>query len=211
MIGKRLRIARVLSISFCFIFVAVFYVPIVAFAEEEAVGKVFYVRGSVEYLAAGKDPNTSRKAGEVQTASLGNWSKAVLRQPVYLGDEFRTGGKSRIKIQFADKSMIALGPNAKFSVEKYVFDAKQKLRQGVVSVAHGLAMYIVNKSQSHKDSSFVIVTPTANIAARGTQGFVSVTDEATFVANEAGAVDTTNILTACAAGQLPEDVCKDIE
>ena len=49
-------------------------------------------------------------------------------------------------------------------------------------------MYIVNKSQNNKKSFLKIVTPTANIGARGTQGYVAASDERTLLANQAGAV-----------------------
>lgn len=83
---------------------------------------------------------------------------------------------------------MALGPRTKMSVESYLYKPKDKLRQGVINVAHGLSMYIVNKSQKNKKSSFRIVSPTGNLAARGTQGYVSSGKNKTLIANQAGTV-----------------------
>lgn len=205
---KNIRFGVTQSKVFFVLFVFVFGIGSVSvFAEESPVASVLSIRGNVEYLAGGPVASEG-KEGDVKAVSLGSWGKASVSQPVFLNDKFRTVGKARVKILFVDKSMIALGPNSEFEVKKYVFDGSSKLRQGVVSVAHGMAMYIINKSQTNKDSSFKIVTPTANIAARGTQGYVRVTEEATYVGNEAGAVDTENVVTACANGHLPDGVCK---
>ena len=59
-------------------------------------------------------------------------------------------------------------------------------------MAHGLSMYIVNKSQKNKKSSFRIVSPTGNLAARGTQGYISASAEKTLIANQAGTVMVSN-------------------
>jgi hypothetical protein len=78
------------------------------------------------------------------------------------------------------------------SVESYLYKPEDKLRQGVINVAHGLSMYIVNKSQKNKKSSFRIVSPTGNLAARGTQGYVSSSKTKTLIANQAGSVIVSN-------------------
>ena len=113
-------------------------------------------------------------------------------QPVYIKDTYRTGRKSRIKILFEDKSLMALGPRTRMSVESYLYKPEDKLRQGVINVAHGLSMYIVNKSQKNKKSSFRIVSPTGNLAARGTQGYVSASKDKMLIANQAGTVLISN-------------------
>ena len=119
--------------------------------------------------------------------------KIKKKQPVYAKDRFRTSRKSRLKILFADKSLMALGPRSEMTVESYLYKPKDKLRQGVINIAHGLSMYIVNKSQKNKKSNFRIVSPTGNLAARGTQGYISVGPEKTLVANQAGTVLVRNI------------------
>jgi hypothetical protein len=178
-----------------------------ASADAKPVGKIITVTGTVKFLASSETPVAQAKPGEASPATFERWEKVKRDQIVYEKDQFQTFRKSRVKILFEDKSLIALGPNSKFKVESYVFDAKDKLRQGIMSLSHGLSMYIVNKSQKNKNSYFRIVTPTANVAARGTHGFVSATDEMTFVANQAGAVETENVETACQKLELPGKLC----
>jgi len=184
------------------------------FAAENPVGKIIGITGTIEYFLAGSEPVAEAKPGEVQTVSFEKWERVIFHQAVYAQDKFRTSRKSRLKILLIDNSLIALGPNTEVKVESYLFNAEDKLRQGVIGVAHGLSMYIVNKSQTNKNSIFRIVTPTGNIATRGTQGYTSSSESNTFVANLASCVDTSNInpeiravVTLCAreGNNIPKD------
>ncbi len=144
--------------------------------------------GTVKYFVA-KDSSASRGTpGEVKRVAFEPWQNVKKRQPVYATDQFRTGRKSRLKILFSDNSLMALGPGAEMTVTAYRTQPESKFRQGVVDVKRGLVMYIVNKSQNHKKSFLNIITPTANIGARGTQGYIASSDKKTLVANQAGAV-----------------------
>ncbi len=167
-----------------------------AIAAENPVGKVIGISGKIQYLPESAEPVAEAKPGDVQPVSFDKWQKVEFHQPVFAKDKFRTSRKSRLKVLLLDNSLIALGPNSEMKVESYLYNKKNKLRQGVIGVAHGLSMYIVNKSQKNKKSSFRIVTPTANIAARGTQGFTSSSDVNTFTANKIGNVVTSNILAS---------------
>ncbi len=164
------------------------------FAEEKAVGKVIGISGTIEFLGrTSEEPVAEVLPGEVRPVSFEKWSPAKFQQAVFAKDQFRTFSKSRLKILLKDNSLIALGPNSQMTVQSYLHKPKDKLRQGIIGLAHGLSMYIINKSQSHKKSTFKIVTPTANIAARGTQGYASASLENTFVANKVGTVVTSNV------------------
>ena len=183
-------------------------------AAPNPVGKIIGITGTIEFLAGSLEPVAEAKPGEVQRVSFEKWEKVEFHQAVYPKDKFRTSRKSRLKILLSDNSLIAMGPNSEVSVKSYLFNKKDKLRQGVIGAAHGLSMYIVNKSQNNKNSSFRIVTPTANIAARGTQGYTSSSEVNTFVANRAGCVEDSNInpdipevVTLCA--QMGNNIPKD--
>jgi hypothetical protein len=166
--------------------------PALVQAQGKAVGKVISIIGSVEVQSGVASPVAKGKEGEARKVSFGPWSKVKPKQAVYASDKFRTARKSRVKILFEDKSLMALGPNTTMTVESYLYKPEDKLRQGVINVTHGLSMYIVNKGQKNPKSSFKMVTPTGNIAARGTKGFLSVSEFQTLVANQAGDVLTSN-------------------
>ncbi len=165
-------------------------------AEEKPVGQILGVIGEIQYRTATDTPDTpvaiKEKTGDAKLVSFSPWKKVVFKQPVYAKDEFKTSKRSRLKIKFNDNSLMALGPNSKMQVGSYIYNKEKKLRQGVMKVSYGLSMYIVNKSQRNKRSSFRIVSPTANLAARGTQGYVSSSDKMTYLANQAGAMDSSS-------------------
>lgn len=173
--------------------VAAFLVlPANAWAEQEPVGRIIALIGSAEFYSGGEDPVAQAQPGQVVPVSLTPWRKVQPRQMVYANDEFRTGRKSRLRILFEDSSLMALGPNSRMRVSSYLFDAKEKLRQGTITIGHGISMYIVNKEQKHPQSHFKILSPTANVAARGTQGYLSVSQLKTLVANQAGFIRALN-------------------
>jgi len=158
-------------------------------AQEGAVGKTIGIIGTVEYQALTPEPVA---AGQSRPVAFQPWEKVKFHQPVFTSDQFRTQRKSRLKILFNDESLMALGPNTTMRVDSYLYSAEDKLRQGTINILHGLSSYIINKSQNNKQSLFRIVTPTANMAARGTQGYIGVTPGKTLVANQAGQVSVRN-------------------
>lgn len=194
----------------CLFLLILIVTPTPTLADEKPVGKIISFVGKVKYLSASETPVAQAKPGNARTATFEKWLPVKLHQLVHVKDHFQTLRKSRVKILFGDNSLIALGPNSTFKVESYLYSPEDKLRQGVLNLSHGLSMYLINKSQKNKDSFFRIVTPTANIAARGTHGFVSATDEVTYVSNQAGAVDVENIVTTCSRFDLPKKLCEEM-
>lgn len=186
------------SLTLCFLVGLFLSSP--TWAQEKPVGKIISIKGFVEVLVS--EPVAEAKPGEVKKVAAEVWQQVKKKRPIYAKDKFRTGRKSRLKILFEDNSLMALGPRTKISVESYLYKPEDKLRQGVINVAHGLSMYIVNKSQKNKDSVFRIVSPTGNLAARGTFGFVSSSATKTIVANKTGAMSASNVDPNVAGSQL---------
>ncbi|GEM_PF-2109201 len=197
------------SIFWSAIFVSVitlFGSPVAA-EDEKPVGTIIGIIGTVQMKEGGaSEPVAKSTPGKlsIKTVSLdsGNWSAAKFKQEVYASDEFRTKRGSRLKIKFKDNSLLALGPNSKMSIGSYKFNKEKKLRQGLIKVASGLSMYIINKSQKNEKSNFKIVSPTANLSSRGTFGFVSSSATKTIVANKTGAMAASNVDPNVAGSQL---------
>jgi hypothetical protein len=162
-------------------------------AEDKPIGTIIGIIGTVEMKAGGGAEPVAKKPtpGKLQIKPVsfdldGVWEAAKFKQEVYAADNFRTKRGSRLKIKFKDNSLLALGPNSLMSIGSYRMDKAKKLRRGVINVAKGLSMYIINKSQKNKDSKFQVVTPTANLSSRGTFGFISSSPTKTIVANKTG-------------------------
>lgn len=197
--GERRFIFFTPNVSFCsvlkrllFLLLFSLVVPLAVFVDDKPVGQIIGVVGSIQYRTAQTPVAKLKDGSKVQKVSFSPWKKVKFKQKIYASDEIRTAKNSRLKIKFNDNSLIALGPNAKMEVERYLFQKDEKLRQGLVSVSQGLSMYIFNKSQNNKKSSFVIKSPSGNLVARGTHGYVAVTADRTLIGNRAGAVLTTS-------------------
>ena len=150
-------------------------IPGQTFAQQEPIGKVVHIVGTAEYLVG--EPVAQAKPGEVIPASLEVWEKVKFHQPIYLNDKLRTKRRSRVKILFKDNSLMGLGPGGEMSVAVYLHKPKDKLRQGVINIRRGISMYIINKSQKNKKSFFKMSTPSGNISARGTHGYIAATSD----------------------------------
>jgi len=178
-----------LLITFC----AIHIYPDKGIAEERPIGRVIAIIGSAEYIpGSSSDLVSEGPAGTIKKVSFSPWENVRLKQNIYPSDEFRTGRTSRLRILFEDNSLMALGPNTQLKISSYMYDPEYNLRQGVIDIAHGLSMYIINKEQVHPDSHFKIVTPAANMAARGTHGYISVSSVKTLIANQAGFIRVFN-------------------
>ncbi len=187
---KKITLYLVLLLTFGLISVY----PSEGIAGEKSIGKVIAIIGTAEFNSGSSSDLVSEgPSGMIKKVSLPPWEKIQPQQLVYPSDEFRTGRKSRMRILFEDKSLMALGPNTELKISSYTFDPAYNLRQGVINIAHGLSMYIINKEQIHPDSHFKIVTPTANMAARGTHGYMSVSELKTLIANQAGFIRVLNM------------------
>ncbi len=177
-------------------------------AEEKPIGTIIGIIGTVEMKAGGgSEPVAKAAPGKLSIKPVSFdpdavWQKAKFKQEVYASDNFRTKRGSRLKIKFNDNSLLALGPNSRMSIGSYQLDKSQKFRKGVINVAKGLSMYIINKSQKNKDSSFKVITPTANLSSRGTFGFISSSATKTIVANKTGAMSASNVDPNIAGNQL---------
>ena len=193
--------------------VALLFYPASVWAEKKPVGRIIAIIGNAEYLPGDEIPVADVRSGDVIPVSLAPWQKVQPKQVVYASDEFRTGRKSRLRILFEDSSLMALGPNSRMKISSYLFEADEKLRQGVISIGQGISMYIVNKEQKHPKSHFKILSPTANVAARGTQGYLSVSKLKTLVANQAGMVRVLNadpsVIGDVMVGQMMKTVVED--
>jgi hypothetical protein len=178
-------------------------------AEDKPIGTIIGIIGTVEMKAGGGAEPVAKKStpGKLQIKPVsfdpdGVWEAAKFKQEVYASDNFRTKRGSRLKIKFKDNSLLALGPNSLMSIGSYRMNKSQKLRRGVINVAKGLSMYIINKSHKNKDSKFQVITPTANLSSRGTFGFISSSPTKTIVANKTGAMSASNVDPNVAGSQL---------
>ncbi len=127
-----------------FIIVAllIFAISNIAFAQDE-VGKVAALKGRATIERDKKKIN------------------AKVKSAIFLKDTVSTLKSSRIKMRFADDSILTLGEKSKVVVKEFLY-SKEKGGKSIFNFLDGKMRSIVGKT------SFEVHTPTAVAAARGT-------------------------------------------
>lgn len=110
-----------------------------------------------------------------QTATAAE-RQAVVREQVNLGNAIATGGDSSLQIMLLDRSTLTLGPNARLTVDRFVYDPARRASSVGTSVAKGTFRFLSGKAARGGSNS--VSTPAATIGIRGTMLEGSVGDEA---------------------------------
>jgi hypothetical protein len=142
-------------------------------AVEVPVGKIIGITGTIECLNEGSKSVSGAHSDAGQRVSYKFWKKVEFYQVVYANDRFRTANDSHLEILLSDNSHLFLRPNSEVKVGSYLKDDEDTFRQWLIKMVHGFSTYLTHKSPNSKDPSFKIVSPTANIAARGVQRYES--------------------------------------
>jgi hypothetical protein len=93
---------------------------------------------------------------------------AVLRQRVGLNDEVQTGGDSQLQVLLLDRSVLTVGANARFSVDRFVFDPRRNARSLGAAVIRGAFRFMSGRQLGLSPNAVSIRTPVATIGIRGT-------------------------------------------
>lgn len=109
----------------------------------------------------------------------------ALRQRIALADQIQTGAKSQLQMLLLDKSVFTIGPNARLTIDRYVYDPNRNSRSMGTTVARGAFRFMSGRRTNGGGST--INTPVAAIGVRGTivEGVVG-EDAALIAANEPG-------------------------
>ncbi len=124
--------------------------------------------GEIEYL---KGKAEIRRAGKAIAAAVG--------LAVQVGDEVRTGEKSRIRIRLIDGSAVQLGAHAAIRITRY--RQKGGLLDALIDLLRGRARFMVEKLKE-SDSRYRVRTETVLIGVRGTDILAQVAPDAVHVA-----------------------------
>jgi hypothetical protein len=100
----------------------------------------------------------------IKSAAARQFAKAALRQRVAIADQVETGGASRLQLLLLDQSKFTVGPNARLTIDRFVYDPKGGSMSA--TVAKGAFRFMSGRSGGRKDSS--IKSPAASIGIRGT-------------------------------------------
>lgn len=103
---------------------------------------------------------------------------ATVGAPIRAADVIVTGADGSAGVTFSDNSLVSIGPNSVFAIDKYRFDTtthagefEGSLRQGRLAAASG-------KMVKQAPESMKIRTPSAIMGVRGTEFVVQVDEPA---------------------------------
>ncbi|WP_417621014.1 FecR family protein [Parasphingorhabdus sp.] len=103
---------------------------------------------------------------KVQQTANANAQTARIRQPVKMRNVVTTAASSALQITLLDRSSLTVGPSARLTVNRFVYDPKTKKSSVGTSLVKGTLRFMSGKAARGGRNS--INTPAASIGIRGT-------------------------------------------
>ena len=116
--------------------------------------------------------------GAVQIERSGARVPATVGAPLRTSDVIVTGADGSAGITFTDNSLVSVGPNSVFAIEKYSFDSTTHAGQFEGNLRQGRLAAVSGKMVKQSPESMKIRTPSAIMGVRGTEFVVQVDEPA---------------------------------
>ena len=115
--------------------------------------------------------------GNVQIERNGAKIAAPVGAAVQTSDVILTGADGSAGITFTDNSLVSVGPNSVFAIDKYTFDSTTHVGEFEGNLKKGRLAAISGKMVKQSPESMKIRTPSAIMGVRGTEFVVQVDDK----------------------------------
>jgi len=115
--------------------------------------------------------------GSVQIERNGTKVAAPVGAPVQASDVIMTGADGSAGITFTDNSLVSVGPNTVFAIDKYRFDSTTHAGEFEGNLRKGRLAAISGKMVKQSPESMKIRTPSAIMGVRGTEFVVQVDED----------------------------------
>lgn len=116
--------------------------------------------------------------GSVQIERGGSRVPAAVGAGLRASDVIVTGTDGSAGITFTDNSLVSVGPNSVFAIEKYSFDSTTHAGQFEGNLRQGRLAAVSGKMVKQSPESMKIRTPSAVMGVRGTEFVVQVDEPA---------------------------------
>lgn len=116
--------------------------------------------------------------GEVYVERAGNRLPAAVGTAVRPSDVIVTGRDGSAGITFTDNSLVSVGPNSVFAIDKYRFDTTTYAGEFEGNLKQGKLAAVSGKMVKQSPESMRIRTPSAVMGVRGTEFVVQVDEPA---------------------------------
>ena len=91
-------------------------------------------------------------------------------------DKVITGADGTVGITFSDNSLLSIGPDSRFAIDRYVFDSTTHAGQFESTLSKGTLAVVSGKMVKQSPESMKIRTPSSIMGVRGTEFVVKVDD-----------------------------------
>jgi hypothetical protein len=91
-------------------------------------------------------------------------------------DKVVTGADGTVGITFSDNSLLSIGPDSRFAIDRYVFDSTTHAGQFESTLSKGTLAVVSGKMVKQSPESMKIRTPSSIMGVRGTEFVVKVDD-----------------------------------
>lgn len=116
--------------------------------------------------------------GDVQIQRGATQLPAKVGMGIQATDVVLTGADGSAGLTFTDNSLVSVGPNSVFAIDKYAFDTTTHSGEFEGSLKKGKLAAVSGKMVKQSPESMKIRTPSAVMGVRGTEFVVQVDDRA---------------------------------
>jgi hypothetical protein len=116
--------------------------------------------------------------GSVQIQRAGATLSAPVGTAIHTSDVIVTGADGSAGITFTDNSLVSVGPNSVFAIDKYRFDTTTHAGEFEGNLKQGKLAAVSGKMVKQSPESMKIRTPSAVMGVRGTEFVVQVDEPA---------------------------------
>ena len=116
--------------------------------------------------------------GAVQVEREGKRVPAAVGMPIRTADVLVTGADGSAGVTFSDNSLVSVGPNSVFAIDKYRFVSTTHVGEFEGSLKKGKLAAVSGKMVKQSPESMKIRTPSSVMAVRGTELVVQVDEPA---------------------------------
>jgi ferric-dicitrate binding protein FerR (iron transport regulator) len=133
---------------------------------------------------------TELVVASVQGAWAGRVRQLSVADPVFHDELIDTASDAASRLRFADGTVLSIGPSSRVTLDEFVYDPDPSRQRLAINMARGVLRFATGRLAKN---AYVIVTPTATVAVRGTVFTVTVDDAGgTTVMVEEGRIRATN-------------------
>ena len=115
--------------------------------------------------------------GSVQIERAGAKLPAAVGMGLQASDVIVTGADGSAGVTFTDNSLVSVGPNSVFAIDKYSFDSTTHQGEFEGNLKQGRLAAVSGKMVKQSPESMKIRTPSAIMGVRGTEFLVQVDEK----------------------------------